>query len=274
MDPLTRVDRERKRLTELLVLREILLAPSSLRGVATRLGVTVQAVSVHVRRMTKAGLVERGDAGYQPTAPGIQALQEGFRDLKRSVDDTLARMTVVKATSAVAGNAIREGDRVGLLMEAGVLVARTGRGASSTGVAVHDAADGEEVLVRDLAGVVDLRPGRLVVLRVPAPEEGGSRRVAPRKLRALLRERGVHPDRVAALGTPARVLSARLQLAPPLDFAPVEAAFHAAELGLSVVLLVSRELVKDALAVLDARNERTLVRVPIEILDAPAEAGA
>lgn len=261
--------RDRRRLTGLLVLRELAFAPSSLRAVASRLAITVQAVSVHAQRLASEGLLEKGDDGYVVTAKGTQALHEGFGDLKRTIDETIARMAVVRVTSAVAASAVRAGEGVGLFMEKGELVAYPRRRSPSTGIAAHDAAEGDELQVRDLAGVVELRPGRIFVLRVPAPEEGGSRVVSLRRLKALLREKAFAPDRVGAVGTPARVLARRAGHPPDLEFAPVEAGFHAAELGLAVLLLVSREHLKEALATIDARNARTLERVPVEILDCP-----
>lgn len=262
--------RDRRKLTGLLVLRELAFAHgASLRAVADRLGITVQAVSVHAQRLAEDGLLEKSDGGYGLTAKGTQALHEGFGDLKRTIDETIARMAVVRVTSAVAGGAVRGGESLGLFMEKGELVAYPRRRSPSTGVAVHDAQEGEEVQVRDLAGVVELRPGRMLVLRAPAPEEGGSRVVSLRRLKAMLREKGFHPDRIGAVGTPARVLARRAGLPPDLEFAPVDAGFHAAELGLAVLLLVSRENLKEALATIDARNARTLERVPVEILDCP-----
>lgn len=266
--------RDRRALTGLLVLRELAFAPgSTLRAVADRLGVTVQAVSVHAQRLAEEGLLLKSEDGYGLTARGTQALHEGFGDLKRTIDETIARMAVVRVTSAVAGGPLRAGETVGLFMEKGELVAHARRRSPSTGVAVHGADAGEEVQVRDLAGVVELRPGRMLVLRVPSPEEGGSRRVALRRLKALVREKAFVPDRVGAVGTSARVLARRAGFAPDLEFAPVEAGFHAAELGFAVLLFVTRENLKDSLATIDARNARTLERVLVEILDCPEAAG-
>src|SRR5207247_3211369 len=75
-------------------------------------------------------------------------------------------MAFLETTAAMAGGAIHRGDGRGLFMETGVLVAHAGRTSPSTGVAVHDASRGDIVGVRDLEGIVALRPGRIVVGRI------------------------------------------------------------------------------------------------------------
>lgn len=262
--------RDRTRITRLLILREFTERPRTpLREVAGRLGVTVQAVSQHVQAMEEAGHVQSDGAGREPTAAGVQALQEGLADLKRAVDEAVAALARVDVTAAVAGTAVREGEPVGLFMEAGELVARAGSTSSSRGRAVHAAKVGEEVAVRELGGVVDLKPGRITVLELPTAAEGGGRVVAARDLKAYLREHRVAFDRVAATGVGGRLLAKRAGLGPDVVHAPVEASFHAAELGLDVLLLAARDDIPGALARFEERNRGTLSPVAVRILPAP-----
>lgn len=268
-----RLLRDRTRLTRLLILRELLQRPDApLREVAAVLDVTPQAVSTHVAGLEKEGLVEAANGRRSVTPTGVQRLQEGFRDVKRTVDEILQPLSVIGATSAVARSAIRAGERVGLFMEKGVLVARAGDKGASTGRAVLGAMPGEEVLLRDLQGVVDLEPGTFWVIRVPGPEEGGSGAVNVPKLRALLDRRAVKPERVGVEGTGARVLAAKLNWKPDLEFAAVRASFHAAQLGLDVALLVSQDVWSDAAATIEALNRDALRRVSVETLEPPVEA--
>lgn len=266
----TTILRDRTRITRLLILREFTERPRTpLRDVALRLGVTVQAVSQHVQAMEEAGLVRADAAGREPTASGVQALQEGLADLKRAVDEAFAALARVDVTAAVAGTAVREGEPVGLFMEGGELVARAAAPSSSRGRAVHAARAGEEVAVRDLGGVVDLKPGRITVLELPTVAEGGGRVVAARELKGHLRENRVAFDRVAATGVGGRLLARRAGLGPDIVHAPVEAVFHAAELGLDVLLLAARDEIPGALARFEERNRGTLAPVAVRILAAP-----
>ncbi|MGQ0535413.1 MAG: DUF7839 domain-containing protein [Methanobacteriota archaeon] len=264
--------RDRTLLTRLLILREFVSRPDApLRDVAKALGVTPQAVSGHVAALSRDGLVAEGSGRRVVTPSGVQALQEGLRSVKRAVDEALEPLAVVDVTSAIAKTRIRRGEAVGLFMEDGELVARAGRTSASVGRAVDAAEPDDEVLVRDLAGVVELRPGRLWVVRLPGPEEGGSRAVNGRRLQSQLAARSVAPARVGAVGAGAKVVVGRLGLRLDFSFAAARATFHAAELGLDVALFVTRDLVKDTLDILDAANAATLRRVPIEIVEAPVE---
>lgn len=270
--PVGRLLRDRTAVTRLLVLRAFRERPrTTFREIGAELDVTVQAVSTYVHGLAEDGLLEDRDGGFAVTPSGLAALTEGLARLKRAVDEAYTPLAVVDLASAIAGNRIAPGDEVGLFMEAGDLVARAGAESASRGRAVTAAERGEEVIVRDLAGVVDLKPGRLVVLKVPSPVEGGSRRVPARRVRAALAREGLDAARVGAFGTGARALARRAGLAVDFDFAGVEASFNAAELGLDVALFVSRDLLQDALQVLDERNARTLRRVPIAIVDLPLE---
>ena len=262
--------RDRTRITRLLILRDLAERPRTpLRAVAERLGVTVQAVSQHVQALERAGLVRSERGAREPSAAGVQALQEGFADLKRAVDDAVAALARVDVTAALAATPLREGDAVGLFMEDGELVARAGASSASRGRAVHAAREGEEVAVRDLEGVVDLKPGRITVVETPTAAEGGGRAVPAKALRTLLRDRRVTFSRVAATGTSGRVLARRVGLAPGVVFAPVEASFHAAELGLDVLLFAGRDEMPAILQRFEERNRGTLSPVAVRVIAAP-----
>src|SRR5207247_9669478 len=74
----------------------------------------------------------------------------------------------------------------GLFMEAGMLVAYGHRDSPSMGIANEDAAKGEDLAVRNLEGIIALRPGRILLARVPPTDEGGAkalRDAAAEKLR-------------------------------------------------------------------------------------------
>lgn len=262
-----RLLRDRSEVTRLLILAELEREPgATLSDVAERLDVTVQAVSTYAKDLVRMGLLAEG--GPQRVTPkGLQTLHEGVRQLRAAVDSVATPLAVIRVASAVAATRIREGDRVGLVMEGGDLHARARHRAASMGRALADAEPGEEVVVGDLTGLVDLQPGKITVVALPSPMEGGVARVDVPRLRALLKE---HPrvDKVAALGTGARVLAKRLGTVD-LDFAAERAAFNAAERGLSVRLFVSRDRLPEAMQAFEQGNAGTLRRVPVELVEAP-----
>lgn len=251
--------RDKTYMTELCILFALHRDPQAgLTGVAEQLDVTVQAVSNHAKRMADDGLLKTDP--HRVTPQGVQALHSRIEEVKRAVDGAYERLNVVTETTALAGEAVAEGETVGLVMEDGLLVAYPGRDSSSVGVAGADARQGETVPVTDLEGILDIRSGEIHLVRLPA--EGSDA-----DLEALLDEEDLAFDRVAGLGTEATVRARRLD-APVLEFAPVEASFEAAQLGLDVLLLATPERVRDAVATLEGRNEDALIPVRYRLLEA------
>ena len=263
-----RLLRDKSGLTRLLVLAELEREPGiTLSEVARRLDVTVQAVSTYAKGLVDDGLLAGGEHGLALTPRGLQHLHEGVRQLRHAVDAVATPLSVIRVTSAVAAARIKAGERVGLYMHEGDLAARPRHRAPSTGRALRDAEPGEEVVVTDLAGLVDLQPGRLAVVAVPSPGEGGVARVDAPRLRGLLKDHP-RPDKTGAVGTGAVLLAKRLGEVH-FEFAADRAAFNAAERGLAVRLFVTRDRLPGVMQAFEELNAGTLKRVAVEVLDAP-----
>lgn len=244
--------RDRTYLTELAVLYALHEDPSvRLTGVAEQLGVTVQAVSNYAKRLVEEGLLE--EDGYRVTPEGVQEIHERIEELKRTVDAAYRRLNVITETAAVAGADIEEGQPVGLVMEEGLMVAYPDRESSSTGVAASTATEGATVYVRDLEGILDIEPGTVHVVRVPTPAGAA-------EVQELIDRQELAWDRIGGVGTEAQVLVRDLE-GSALEFAPVPAAFEAAQLGLDVLLLVVEERVRDAVSRLEGLNDDALIPV-------------
>lgn len=265
--------RDRTQTTRILILAHLQSRPgATLSEAAEALGITVQAVSAHARAMARAGWMASQDGAYRPTPKGLQALHEGVRQLRDAVGELAAPLAVIQVTSAVAAAPIKAGETVGLFMVDGDLEARPAKDAPSRGRAVADARPGGEAIVTDLKGMVSLEPGRLVVASLPAAGEGGIARVDRERLRKRLAAT-LTPRKVGAHGTGARILARELAKAggPKLDFefAADRACFNAAECGLDVLLLVTRDRLPEVMQAFERLNAQTLRRVPIELLEAP-----
>ncbi|HUR61174.1 MAG TPA: winged helix-turn-helix transcriptional regulator [Candidatus Thermoplasmatota archaeon] len=265
--------RDRTLTTRILILAHLESRPgATLSDVAQALGVTVQAVSAHARSMARAGWMASEDGAYRPTPKGLQALHEGVRSLRDAVAELAAPLDVIQVTSAVARAPIRAGDDVGLFMADGDLEARPARDAPSRGRALSDAKPGGEVIVADLKGMVRLEPGRLVLVSLPAPAEGGIAQVDRDRLRKRIAAT-LTPGKVGAHGTGASILARSWSragtLALDFEFAADRAAFNAAERGIDVLLLVTRDRLPEVMQAFERLNAQTLRRVPIELLEAP-----
>jgi putative transcriptional regulator len=259
-----RILRDVREATKLLILRELTRTRHTrLRTLAEILDMTVQGVSDYMRLMAKEGLVQRVGGVYRATKEGVEFLHENFLLLRNFVEASTRELSIIDVCDALAGNAIRAGDAVGLFMERGGLVAYTGKASASTGVAMHDAQVGEDVAVKDLEGIVELRPGRITILRLPSGREGGTRRV---DMKAAARvQRKAKADLVGAVDATGLAMARKMGLAVDLAFAVLPAALEAAQRGVNVFLLVPEECVAEAVVAIEQVNARLEDKIAYEI---------
>jgi len=247
--------RDLKRNTELLILIEILKSPSTrFKDVSERLGITVQAVSQYVSSMKRENLLKEQGGKLRPTRKGMQVLQEHFSQLKVEVDSTLRSLALVDRTVAIAGADVKKGQSVGLVMEDGMLMAHPDTKSSSTGRATEAAKDGDDILIDQLEGIVDLELGKLLVLEAPSEADGGSKRAdVPRSAQRI---EDFSPGLLVAGDT----VGAALLMKTSGEFftihAPVESAMSALSKGVDVVFCGTRESVDRMLgAVADLKRQ-------------------
>jgi len=243
--------------TRLLLLYEVTSRRHSrLKGLAEKLGMTVAGVSEYVKGMEGEGLIRHVAGEYRATKKGVEFLQEGFRALRTFVESSSREIAIIDHTIALAGESLDEGERVGLFMEGGTLVARK-KASPSIGMVVAKAARGEPVWVRDLEGIVNLRPGKVSIARLTAKSNADSLR------RALRRGK---PDVVAVLEVHAKALAAKVAVKPAIEFAVVPGTVEAAQRGLHVLLLCPEDRVAEVVAGIEAANARSEDKIPYETL--------
>lgn len=239
--------RDLKRNTEMLILVEILLFPSArLKDIAARLHITVQAVSQYIAEMKNEGLLKEQSGTLRPTRKGMQIAQEHFTGLKDQVDTILKKISVIDRCVAIAGKKVRNGEPVGLVMEDGMLMAYPGQRSSSTGVALEHADEGDDVLVGQLEGIVDLTLGELLAVEAPSEIDGGS------KAADLQRTKSKIDSFSPGLLVAGDITGAALLTKTCGEFftihAPVESAMSALSKGVDVVFCGTRESIDKLLA--------------------------
>ena len=227
-----------------------------LKGLAEKLGMTVAGVSEYVKAMEADGLIRHVAGEYRATKKGVEFLQERFRALRTFVESSSREIAIIDRTFALAAEPLEEGERLGLFMEGGTLVARR-KASPSVGVAAENAARGDPVSVRDLEGIVELRPGKVSIARLTAKPSANTLR------RALRRTK---PNIVAVLDIQAKALAAKAALKSVVEFAVVPATIEAAQRGLGILLLCSEDRVAEVVAGIEAANARSEDKIPYETL--------
>lgn len=256
--------RDLRESTRVLFLHEVTAnRHTRLRTIAERLGMTVQGAADYAHALEADGLLVVSDGEYRATKRGISLLQSRLRELRAFVDQASRSTAFVETTAALAGAAIRRGDRVGLFMEDGYLMAYPDRTSTSMGVAAEDAAKGERVPVRGLEGIVSLRPGRVTIVRVgPAalapgrPVPSSAQRILPRARKAI----------VASMDVTGLAAARRLGLRPRIEFGVLPAVIQAAEQGVNVVVFLPEERAAEAAQAIESANAELEDKIPYESL--------
>ena len=170
------VFRKKGEMTKMMILRELVVnEPTSLRPISSELGITQQAVSEYLHRMSDEGLVIPGkgrDEGYRPTVKGFDFLQSNLLGMKEFVDSSISELEIVRSTDAVADGEIEKGTRVSLFMKGGLLYAAQGKEGPSVGTAEMDASPGDVIPVSSLEGVVRMDQGSLLILEIIPARNG------------------------------------------------------------------------------------------------------
>jgi predicted transcriptional regulator len=232
--------RNLKRNTELLMLVEILEAPTyRMKDISDKLEITVQAVSQYISAMKKEGLLREQGGVLRPTRKGMQLLQEHFSGIKSEVDSILRRISVIDRCVAIAGKKVMKGQKVGLIMEDGMLMAFPGQKSPSTGEALEPAEEGDDVLVGNLEGIVDLELGELLVIETPSELDGGSKAANISRIRERL------DDFSPGLLVAGDAVGAALLMKTSGEFftihAPIESAMSALSKGVDVAFAGTRD---------------------------------
>ncbi len=254
--------RDLRESTRILFLHEVTAnRHTRLRTIADRLGMTVQGASDYAHALESDGLLVVAGGEYRATKKGVDVLQARLRELRAFVDQAGRSTAFVETTFALAGTAVRRGDKVGLFMEEGYLVAYANRSSTSSGTANEDAPKGEDVAVRSLEGIVTLVPGRITIGRVPV-SRAAARRISPAACdRLVQRCRGAV---VATVDVEGLMAARRLRLRPRIEFAPLAGTVAAAERGMDVLLLAPEGRAAEAVEAIEAANARREDKIPYE----------
>jgi len=222
------------------------------KDIASKLGITSQAVSEYIRELIKDGwLTSEGRSRYRVTKQGVDWILQMSRQLHSYAWFVSKVVADISITSAIADSDLGAGQQVWLYMRDGLLFASAiARNKGARGITVTEAKKGQDVGIRDIRGVIKLQPARVTVAKVPNVQDGGSQRTDLARLRREAKKVRL----VGALGTEALVALTQIGIKPDYLYGVREAVIEAAYCGLSSLVVCSEDKVPILLQRLEEEN--------------------
>ena len=257
--------------TEFQILLEVLRSQPHVKqkDVADAVGITVQAVSKHFKKLVREGLLDVGSerADYRLTSKATDKLDTYLKSLSSYTARIKSDLKIERLLPALATQPVKEGETVGIIMKEGVLyaVSPDNPEAKAQAIAAQDAQPNEDVGLRDVKGKVKTRQGKVVMVRLPSTSDGGSRAVDLAKVRRFYEE--FQPDRIGVVGVVGRAVLNKLGLKADLDFGITRATALAAERGLNVFVVVVGRMVNRVIEEIDTTNVKHGSNITYEVKD-------
>jgi len=222
------------------------------KDIAPRLGITSQAVSEYIRELIKDGwLSSEGRSRYKVTKEGVDWILQMSRQLHSYAWFVSKAVADISTTTAIADSDLSAGQRASLYMEDGLLFASKAiRGKGAKGTTVTKAEKGQDVGIRNVEGVIELEPAKVIIGKVPNVQDGGSQSADLVRLKRELKEAKL----VGALGTEALVALRQIGAKPDYVHGVREAAIEAAYCGLSFLVVCSEDKVSILVQRLEEEN--------------------
>jgi putative transcriptional regulator len=240
------------------------------KDIADVMGITIQAISKYFKKLTKEGLLEAGSgrADYHLTPKAIGKLHDDLKGLERYVTSIKSEMKIERALPAIATQPIKEGQTVGLIIKEGVTytVDPNNPGTEAKGIAMADAAVGEDLGLRNLQGKMKLKQGKILIVKLPSIRQGGSRAVDIEQVQTLYEE--FKPDRIAVMGAVGRAVLNKLKLKADIEFGISRAVAIAASRGLNVFVLVVGRMTNRMTQEIENVNMKSAANISYEVRDA------
>jgi len=240
------------------------------KDIADVMGITIQAISKYFKKLTKEGLLEAGSgrADYHLTPKAIGKLHDDLKGLERYFTSIRSEMKIERALPAIATQPVKAGQTVGLIVKEGVTytVDPNNPVTEAKGIAMTDAAVGEDLGLRNLQGKMKLKQGKILIVKLPSIRQGGSRAVDIEQVQTLYEE--FKPDRIAVMGAVGRAVLNKLKLKADIEFGISRAVAIAASRGLNVFVLVVGRMTNRMTQEIENVNMKSAANISYEVRDA------
>ncbi len=244
---------KKRSITEFQVLSEIIRKQQHIRqkDIAENLGITVQAVSEHIRNLIKEGYVKsRGRGEYVVTEKGLRKLKNWLSEFKEYLDEINSAVYRYKDIwPAIADEDVKDGDTVYLYMKEGLLYASKKPKGEAKAKVLYGGKKGEDISICEIKGIIDVPKGRVIVFKIPPEIIGGSRAVNFDLIKDYLNKTDNYV--VATMGTVAYVVARKLNIKPDIRFAVLEGIVNACNRGSNVIALITGKMAEKVIKRLD-----------------------
>jgi putative transcriptional regulator len=233
------------------------------KEIATKIGITPQAVSEYIKDLVTDGLIiTEGRVRYRITKEGVEWVLENAIEMKKYalfvMEDIISH---VSTWTAITTEEVKEGQQVYLKMEKGLLYVSRAENTGASGNVISDASVGEDVGVTSLQGLIDMENATITICKVPRVGRGGSRKVELERLKMLANSKPY----IAAIGVEALIALRKVGIIPNVMFGTNESVIEAAYHGLSSLVVSVDEQVSLLLSRLETENlEYELVDLTVE----------
>jgi putative transcriptional regulator len=268
----TRLLKDKGEFTKFQILFEVMRNQPHVKqkDISNKLGISIQAISKYFKKLTKEGYLESGSerADYHLTPKGIVKLLEDIRSFENFLNEIKNDLKIEHAWPAIATQAVKAGEEVGLIMKEGIMytVPKDSALVEAKGIALADAQTGEDLGLRDLHGKVKVKQGKILIVKLPSIRKGGSRATDLVKLKSYIEE--FKPDRIGVMGAVGRAVLGKLGCEPDIEFGISRSAAIAASRGLNVFVLVVGRMVNRMIQEIDQINMKTGGSIIYEVKDA------
>jgi putative transcriptional regulator len=204
------------------------------RDIAQKLNLSPQAVSKYMEELLSSKLVTAdGRSKYRVTQHGVGWVLERFKDLHNYSNQVKKIMTNITVCAAIAGSDVAKGEKVGLVMNNGLLCTTDPGSCNATGVTVSSAKSGDDVGISNIEGIVPLEMKPVKILSVPCIQRGGSKKANNNILKTEI----APDDVIGAIGLEAFTSLTRIGIKPQYFYGVKEMTVEAVRSGLPVTIV-------------------------------------
>jgi len=246
--------------TQILILYELYTKHySKLSPIAEKIGITQQAISEYTKKMKKQGLIHKVNNEYKPTMKGTQLLQTELTNLKKFVDDKIQKMPLVEDCYALAKTPIKKGEKVGLFMENGWLVANANKKSPSMGIATANAEIDDYIIIKNLQGIIDHNIGKIYFLELKPDDNKVNIKQLKKKIQSL------NIDKIGILDVVSKSICYKIGIKPDFEFGVTNTAIDVAIRGLNTIILGNSKQLKESFKLFEEIHEKLNEKIKFEL---------